>query len=145
MLFRKHFFNTDQSQQIVAAIAAAESRTSGQIKVHVEPRCKGNVLSRAAEVFGKLKMDQTSRRNAVLIYLAHDDRRFAIIGDKGINEVVPEDFWNSTKDDMSFHFKQGQFLTGVVHGINESAKHLAKYFPHSAGDKNELSNEISEG
>jgi uncharacterized membrane protein len=145
MLFRKHFFSTAEKKQIIDAIVAAEKHTSGQIKVHVEPHCKGDVLSRAAHVFHKLKMQKTAMRNAVLIYLAHDDKRFAIVGDKGINDAVPSDFWDSTRNTMSVHFKNGQFVSGVVHGINESAKQLSTYFPHQANDKKEISHDISEG
>jgi uncharacterized membrane protein len=145
MLFRKHLFNSSEKKQIVAAIAAAEMQISGEVRVHTEPHYKGDVMDRAVEVFRKLEMHKTEKRNGVLIYLAYEDKRFAIIGDKGINEVVPSDFWDTTKEAMSTYFKQGQFQAGVIYGINESAKHLAKYFPHSASDKNELSNEISEG
>jgi len=145
VLFRKHLFNSSEKKQIVAAIAAAEMRTSGEIRVHTEPRCRGDVLERAAVVFAKLEMHKTEKRNGVLIYLAFEDKRFAIVGDKGINDVVPVDFWDTTKEEMTKYFKQGQFQAGVIYGINESAKHLATYFPHEAGDKNELSNEISEG
>jgi uncharacterized membrane protein len=145
VLFRKHLFTTSEKKQIVSAIAAAEMRTSGEIRVHIEPRCKGDILARAAQVFSKLEMHKTEKRNGVLIYLAYDDKRFAIIGDKGINDVVPADFWDITKEKMAVYFKQNQFQEGVVYGNNESAKHLAKYFPHNDGDKNELSNEISEG
>ena len=145
MLFKKHLFSSSEKKQIVAAIAAAETMTSGEIRVHVEPRCKGDVLARSAEVFHRLEMHRTAKRNGVLIYLAYEDRRFAIIGDQGINDVVPADFWDTTKNEMSKYFKQGKFETGVIHGIDEAAKHLAVYFPHGEGDKNELSNEISEG
>jgi uncharacterized membrane protein len=145
VLFQKHLFNSSEKKQIVAAIAAAEMQTSGEIRVHTEPRCKGNALDRAAEVFRKLEMHKTAKRNGVLIYLAYEDKRFAIIGDKGIHDVVPPDFWDTTKNEMSKYFKKGQFQEGVIHGINEATKHLAQYFPHESGDKNELSNEISEG
>jgi uncharacterized membrane protein len=145
VLFQKHLFNASEKEHIVATIATAETQTSGQIRVHTEPNCKGNVLDRAVEVFNKLEMSKTEKRNGVLIYLAYKDKRFAIIGDKGINEVVPADFWDSTKDEMSKYFKKGEFKEGVIHGINEVTIHLAQYFPHGSGDKNELSNEISEG
>jgi len=146
VLFKKHLFSPSEKKQIVAAIAAAEMETSGEIRVHTEPRCRGEVLDRAVEVFRKLEMHKTVKRNGVLIYLAYEDKRFAIIGDKGINEAVPSDFWDKTKEEMARHFRQGQFLTGVIHAINESGLHLKKYFPHGAeDDKNQLSNEISEG
>jgi uncharacterized membrane protein len=145
VLFKKHLFNSSEKEKIVAAIASAEMKTSGEIRVHIEPRCKGDVLARAAEVFHKLEMHKTEKRNGVLIYLAYEDRRFAIAGDKGINNLVPADFWDTTKNEMSKYFKQGKFETGVIHGINEATKHLAVYFPPGVDDKNELSNEISEG
>lgn len=145
MLFQKHLFNSSEKKQIIAAIIAAEMKSAGQIRVHTEPRCKGDVLDRAADIFRKLEMHKTEKRTGILIYLAYEDRRFAIIGDKGIHDVVPYDFWNDIKEIMEGYFKQGQFQAGVIYGINETAKHLIKYFPHRAGDKNELSNEISEG
>ena len=145
MLFRKHLFTDSQKQQLVQAIADAEDNTSGEIRVHTEPHCKGDTLDRAVAVFTKLGMDKTELRNGVLIYLAYGDKKFAIIGDKGINEVVPTDFWDTTRNYMAACFKQGNYMEGVEYGIREVGKHLEQYFPHTDGDKNELSNEISEG
>lgn len=146
-MFQKQFFSPDEKKAIVSAIAEAEAMTSGEIRVHIEPRCKhDNPVHRAHEVFYKLGMDKTTHANAVLIYIAHDDRKFAIIGDKGINQVVPANFWEGTKEAMREHFKRGEFYQGVVFAIRETGSHLKQYFPHAPGEsKNELSNEISEG
>lgn len=145
MLFRKHFFSQAEASAIVKAISEAESLTSGEIRVHVEAKSGKDVIARANEVFKALKMQETALRNGVLIYLAFKDKKFAIIGDKGIDEVVPSDFWNSARDSMAAHFRKGSFVDGVLFGIKECAKHLSVYFPAKDGDKNELSNEISEG
>ena len=145
MIFQKHLFTDVQKQQLVNAIVDAEEQTSGEIRVHTEPHCKGESLDRAVEMFKKLGMDQTDQRNGVLIYVAYKDKKFAIIGDKGIHEVVPKNFWESTKNYMAACFKNGNFMEGVEYGIREAGKHLEAYFPHLDGDKNELSNEISEG
>lgn len=146
MLFQKHFFTEEQRKAIVQAIADAEAMTSGEIRLHVEAKCKNeNVLERATEIFFQLKMNKTLHQNGVLIYLAHEDKKFAIIGDKGINEVVPATFWDGTKEVMSGHFKQNEFLEGVLFAIQETGSHLKQYFPLHANDKNELTNEISEG
>ena len=145
MVFHKHIFTDAQKLKLVNAIGDAEEQTSGEIRVHTEPHCKGESLDRAVEVFKKLGMNKTDQRNGVLIYLAFKDKKFAIIGDKGINEVVPKDFWESTRNEMASCFKQGKFMEGVEYGIREVGKHLEAYFPHLDGDKNELSNEISEG
>lgn len=146
MLFDKPLFTAEEKEAIVAAIASAEAMTSGEIRLHIEARCKAdNVLDRGLEVFYHLKMNETAQQNGVLIYLAYADHKFAIIGDKGINAVVPATFWDSVKEVMAGHFKQGEFLQGVVFAIKETGVHLKQYFPLQSDDKNELSNEISEG
>jgi len=141
---KQAFFTNAEKEQIVQAIQEAERMTSGEIRVHLEKKCNGDAYGRALEVFMKLKMNETAKQNATLIYLAYEDKKFAIIGDKGINEVVPTDFWDSTKHNMEGHFKQSQFKEGIIYAITETGKHLKAYFPFLTNDKNELSNEISE-
>ncbi|GGZ19838.1 hypothetical protein GCM10007049_10490 [Echinicola pacifica] len=139
-------FTKAEKEQIVAAIKAAELQTSGEIQVHMESHCKGDVLDRAADVFAKLKMHKTQLRNGVLFYLAVEDKKFAVLGDAGINAAVPEDFWNSIKEEMLLHFKQGQFVAGLVTGIQKSGEALKSHFPYDSDtDENELSDEISFG
>jgi uncharacterized membrane protein len=145
MLFDKPLFTDEQKKAIVLAISDAEAMTSGEIRLHIEPKCKTeNVLDRATEVFFQLKMNETLHQNGVLIYIAQEDHKFAIIGDKGINEVVPANFWDGTKEVMREHFKRHEFFEGVVFAIRETGFHLKQYFPLKEDDKNELSNEISE-
>lgn len=142
----KDIFSDVQKKAIVQAIGNAENMTSGEIRVHIEPKCKKeNVLDCATEVFYRLGMDKTADANGVLIYIAYEDRRFAIIGDKGINAVVPATFWDGTKEVMAGHFKKGEFYEGVLFAITETGSHLKQYFPYSANDKNELPDDISEG
>ncbi|GAA0877570.1 TPM domain-containing protein [Algoriphagus jejuensis] len=139
-------FSPEEKSQIKAAIQSAETRTSGEIQVHIEDRCKGEVLDRAAEVFETLKMYQTKDRNGVLIYLAILDHKFAILGDKGINAAVPADFWESTKELMTSLFRQGKFTQGLIEGIHLAGDQLGAHFPYDqTGDQNELSDDISFG
>ncbi|MBN2638733.1 MAG: TPM domain-containing protein [Bacteroidales bacterium] len=139
----KRFFTQDDQDQIVNAILNAELDTSGEIRVHIETHCKENVLDRAAFMFKKLKMDQTELHNGVLFYLAVKSHKFAILGDAGINAVVPENFWGDIKEQMAENFKQNQFVEGLSVGILEAGKHLKKHFPHHIDDINELPDEIS--
>ena len=141
----KEFLGKENEKLIVEAIARAEANTSGEIRVHIESKCKGEVLDRAAWLFKKLGMQATAARNGVLIYLSVNDRKFAIIGDSGINKVVPIGFWDEIKAIMVSHFKQGEFAIGLVKGIEMSGHQLKQYFPHQADDVNELSDEISYG
>lgn len=145
MIFQKHFFSKQQRNKIIEAIAVAEKKTSGEIRVHVEANCNKEVLERATEIFYQLGMNKTKDANGVLIYIAHEHRKFAIIGDSGINRVVPANFWDGTKEVMREHFKRGEFLEGIVFAVEETGSHLKQYFPHNGDDTNELSNEISEG
>lgn len=139
------FLKASEEQDIVEAIRLAELNTSGEIRVHIEKTSKGDANTRALDVFHTLKMDNTKLQNAVLIYVAIDDKSFVIYGDKGINEIVPNDFWESTKDVIQSHFKSGNFKQGLVDGIIKSGEQLKRYFPYSDLDENELTNEISKG
>lgn len=139
-------FSPEQKAQIVSAIKKAETNTSGEIQVHIENHCKGEVLDRAAEVFETLKMYQTKDRNGVLIYLAVSDHKFAILGDAGINAVVAPDFWVKTKNIMEAHFREGRFTEGLIEGIYHAGIQLGTYFPYDTdADKNELSDDVSFG
>lgn len=139
------FLTHDQEQHVVAAIRDAEKTTSGEIRVHLEKHTEIEILERAAEVFHWLKMDNTIQRNGVLIYVAVEDRSFAIFGDKGINDVVEDDFWESTKDAILEQFKKGDFTKGLINGVLLAGEQLQKYFPWDHTDINELSDEISKG
>lgn len=139
------FLTKDEEQQIIDAIRTAEKNTSGEVRVHIEKTTKIDVYERALEVFHLLKMDNTKLQNGVLIYVAVEDRNFVIFGDEGINNVVDDDFWDSTKNIMQGHFKRGHFKQGLVDGILKAGKQLETYFPWETGDKNELPNDISKG
>jgi len=139
----KAFFSAEQQDRIVAAIKDAESNTSGEIRVHIENHCKGDILDRSAMVFNILKMDKTAARNGVLIYLAVKDRKFSIIGDEGINKVVEKDFWNDVKDVMAEAFRNNNFTEGIVAGIIRVGEKLKKFFPYKNDDVNELPDDIS--
>ena len=145
VFFKKRIFNAAQKEQIVSAIRDAEKLTSGEIKVHVEPKCTGDAMHRALQIFHQLGIHKTTHKNGVLIYLATEDRRFAVLGDSGIHAKVPANFWDGTKEVMKAHFKKGELVEGILFAIRETGSHLAQYFPPSADDKNELSDDISEG
>jgi len=139
------FLSKEEEQKVVQAIKLAEMETGGEIRVHIEASCKGDVLDRAAWLFKSLKMHETALRNGVLIYLSTDDHKFAIIGDAGINAVVPVGFWDDVKDLMVGHFGQGQMTEGFVQGIGRVGEKLKEFFPLQKEDANELSDEISYG
>ena len=139
------FLSHQQQADVLAAISDAESQTSGEIRLHLESRCKGDVLNRAAMVFETLAMHKTALRNGVLFYLATDDRKFAILGDGGINAVVPEGFWNEVKETVIAGLVAGNPSDGLASGIRLAGQQLSAHFPLEANDINELSNDISFG
>ena len=105
MQANNQFLTQDDEQEIIAAIQTAEKETSGEIRVHIEKSTSIAALDRAVEVFHLLEMDKTQLRNGVLIYLASQDKVFAICGDRGIDAVVPEGFWDSTREAMAAQFR----------------------------------------
>ena len=135
--------NREEDQRVVEAIRQAERNTSGEIKVHIENRCKGDVEQRSLYIFDKLKLNETQLRNGVLIYLAIKDHKFAILGDKGINDVVEDGFWNDVKDLMLNQFKEGHFAEGLEQGIMRCGEKLKAYFPYQSDDINEIPDDIS--
>jgi len=137
------FFSDVQKSIIRRSIEAAEMKTSGEIRVHIEQKCKGEAIKAAEKTFGNLKMHETKLRNGVLIYLAIDSRVFAIYGDKGIHEKVQPDFWNYCSSIMESFFRKGEFTDGLKAGIAIAGDQLGKHFPRTDSDKNELTNEIS--
>lgn len=139
----KDFFTAEQKQKIEAAIKEAELNTSGEIRVHIENHCKDDVLDCAAFWFEKLAMHKTELRNGVLFYLAIQDKKFAILGDAGINAKVADDFWNEIKEQMKTEFQKNRFAEGLTNGILTAGEQLKKYFPHQIDDINELNDEIS--
>lgn len=137
------FLSGKEEQEIVEAIIQAEKNTSGEVRVHIEKTTEISHYDRALEVFKMLKMFNTKRQNAVLIYLAVEDHKFVIYGDKGIHEVVPENFWDTTKDAIQEEFKQGNFKQGIIAGVLKAGEELKNHFPYEENDEDELPNEIS--
>ena len=138
-----NILNREEDRRVVEAIKQAELNTSGEIKVHIENHCRGDVEKRSLVVFNRLKLNETQLHNGVLIYLAVKDRKFAILGDEGINKVVEDGFWNDVKDLMQNHFKEGRFAEGLEQGIMCCGEKLKAYFPYQTDDINEIPDDIS--
>lgn len=136
-------FTTEQKEAMVNAIREAEKNTSGEIRIHIENRCKKEVLDRASEVFAELKMHKTAMRNGVLVYIALEDKKLAILGDAGINTKVPSDFWDGIKNQMVEKFKAGQVTEGISEAVLKVGESLKAYFPYQKDDTNELPDDIS--
>jgi uncharacterized membrane protein len=137
------FIPSEGQRRIAAAITEAERHTTGEICVHVTPRCRGDVMKRAVKTFNRLHLYTTKRRNAVLIFVAYDDRKLAILGDTGINEVVPEGFWDNEVEELTRFLKAGRPVDGLCTIIAHMGERLSHYFPGERDDENELSNEVT--
>lgn len=139
----KPFFTDEEEQRIVAAIRAAEKRTSGEIRVFVESRCSYvDAVERAAEIFYGLKMEHTEDRNGVLLYIATKDHQLAIFGDKGIHEKVGTAFWNKEVQKILSEFSKQHYADGIVTVVTEIGEALVAHFPYENEDRNELPDDI---
>jgi uncharacterized membrane protein len=138
------FFSKFDSDRIVAAIAAAERKSSAEIRVHVTRQIPKKLEERALRRFQLLGMTKTAERNGVLFYIAPRARKFRILGDAGIHEKCGEEFWQQVAAAMEGRFRRGEFTEGLVEGIEKVGEVLATHFPWREGDRDELPNEIDE-
>lgn len=135
-------FTDNEKEVLTQAVKEAERLTSGEIRVYVEKKCPGDPLERSAFLFKKMQIHKTEQRNGVLIYLAVQDKKFAVIGDSGINSLAGNHFWDEVKDTMEKHFRNGRFIVGLTEGINMTGETLKRYFPYQSDDINELPDDI---
>jgi uncharacterized membrane protein len=143
MVNQKEFLAMLDQPRIVAAIGAAERETSGEIRIHIEPKANGGDARYVAErTFERLGMTKTALRNGVLLFIASEERVFAIVGDKGIDEKVPAGFWDDIAAKLTLRFGSGEFTDGIIEAITAAGSQLKMYFPRADDDMNELSDEI---
>ena len=143
MFSKKTLVSKSDEARLIKAIQVAELKTSGEIRVHIEKKCKGNVIDVCKQKFEELKMHETKYRNAILFFLAVESKSFAVWGDEGIHQKVSDEFWKSITDCAIGYFKQNDLMTGLEKSVEMCGEKLKLHFPIEADDKNELSNEIS--
>jgi uncharacterized membrane protein len=131
-------------ERIVAAIGAAEKRTSGEIRVVVARHAVADPITTARRHFERLGMTNTAARNGVLILVAPRSRNFAVIGDSGVHEKCGEGFWQELAAAMTEQFRAGQFTEGITLGIERAGALLAEHFPCQPDDRNELPDDVEE-
>ena len=139
------FLDKQAKNKIVEAIRQAERATTGEIRVHVKPRCSEDVLKEAHKTFRRLGMHRAKEHNAVLIFVAPKSRRFAIVGDEGIHQKVGHDYWNAARDAMHHYFSKGDLAGGILAGVRSVGVQLKKHFPDGSGNANGLPDTVSEG
>jgi len=144
-LFRKKEFFTDEEKQIIVeAVQKAEQRTSGEIRVFVEHRCRYvNAIDRAVEIFENLQMHKTKLRNAVIVYVATKDRQLAVYGDEGIHQKVGNEYWANEVVKMINAFNRDNIAEGIAQCVKNIGEALSTHFPYDRNtDKNELPDDI---
>ena len=139
----EEFLTKEEEKKIIEAIRIAETETSGEIRVHIENNSTKHCLDHAKEIFHLLHMDETEEKNGVLFYVAVHTHQFAIIGDSGIDDKVPDNFWNDIKDAVTLELSKGNRADGLVQGVLGAGQKLQEFFPFRQKDRNELSDDIS--
>ena len=143
-LKKKQFFTEEEKKLIVDAVQGAEKRTSGEIRVFVESRCKYvDAIDRAAEIFFGLKMEKTADRNAVLLYVAMKDRQLAVFADEGIHKRLGQEYWNQEIKQLISNFNREDYAAGIRQCVTDIGEALYSNFPFdNKTDKNELPDDI---
>lgn len=140
---QKEFLTTIDRERIVDAIGAAEKLTSGEIRVHIQPKAYGEIRYVAERTFERLGMTKTKERNGVLLFIACEEQRFVILGDSGIDARVPVTFWDDIAASLRDRFQHGDFTAGIVDAIHSAGRELKTYFPRAHDDVDELANDIN--
>ena len=142
-MHQKDFLAALDQDRIVKAISAAEGMCSGEVRVHIQPKAGAEIRADAERTFERLGMTKTDSRTGVLLFIACEQHRFVILGDKGIDEKVPAGFWDEIAAKLTIRFKQGEFTDGIVEAIHSAGEALRHYFPRMHDDVDELANEIN--
>jgi uncharacterized membrane protein len=139
----RRFLGEADLDAVTVAIASAEAGTSAEIRVHLDARCPGEALARAALVFERLGMHRTAARHGVLIYVSIEDRKLAVLGDRGIHERVGQAYWDGLVESVLAHFRGERFRDGLVHAVGEVSAVLRRHFPRRPHDVNEQPDRVS--
>ena len=142
-MHQKDFIALLDQPRIVEAINTAEQLTSGEIRVHVQPRAGGEIRNVAERTFERLGMTKTALRNGVLLFIACEEQRFVILGDEGIDAKVPAGFWDEIAAKLTIRFQHQELTEGIVEAIHSAGEELRHYFPRAHDDVNELTNDIN--
>lgn len=141
---KEPYFSPEEEEQIISAIRLAEEMTSGEIRVHISQKADSDSsLEVTKSIFQELRMFNTQQRNAVLLHISFGSKTFCIFGDEGIDNVVPNDFWETTRDIIQSHFKNGKIVEGICQGVKNVGKELKQHFPLRLDNKNELADDIT--
>jgi len=139
----RSFLSEADLDAIRRAVADAESRTSAEIRVHLDHHCAGEAMARAVAVFERLGMHRTAEGHGVLIYVSIGDHKLAVLGDRGIHERVGQAYWERLVDAVLAHFRAQRPREGLLHAVGEVGTVLARHFPRRPDDVNELSDQVS--
>lgn len=139
----KVFNSSLNHDEIVAAIKEGEAHTSAEIRVFISRRKTDDALKRAGEEFRRLGMEKTADRNGVLLFIAPESQKFALIGDVNIHAKCGQAFWDSVTASITETFRRGEFTQGVVLGVRKAGEILSQHFPRKPDDKNELADEVA--
>ena len=135
----KEFLSHLEHGRISAAIASAEAKSSGEIRVFIQRgEVPGDALPVAEKKFIDLGMHRTAERNAILIFVAPRAQKFAVVGDEGVHKKCGVEFWQRLVDAMRAHFQREEFTEALVEAIESAGELLAQYFPPQDDDRNEL-------
>ena len=130
---------------VEAAVRAAELRTSGELRVCISRFYFWGDVRRAGErAFRHLKMERTRHRNGVLLFVVPLRRRFVVLGDVGIHQLVAPGFWSDVAARLGAAFKAGERTGGLERAVAEIGEALAARFPPAPGPNvNELPDEVA--
>jgi uncharacterized membrane protein len=141
----RRFLSEVDLHAVAAAIGAVEKQTAAEVRVHLDAHCPGDAMAQAVAVFERLGMHRTAERHGVLIYVAIEDRKLAVLGDQGIHDRLGQTYWDRLVQDILAHFRDERPRDGLLHAVGEVGAALRQHFPRRSDDDNELPDQLSIG
>ena len=143
----KQYFTSDDLDQITHAVTASERQTAGEMRVEIRQRRSRQERQMSVEhiarrEFEALGMTGTANRTGVMLFLLLEDKEFCILADEGIHAHVDPETWTTIATSMADKFGRRQFRDGLIEAVKAVGDVLRRHVPRSAGDRNELSDDV---
>jgi putative membrane protein len=113
-----------------------------RLRVTPEPLKRSRVRRAAFQQFLAKGLHQTQGRTGVLIFAAMDERRAEVIADEAVYNKVDKDVWGEALDALTASMKRGDPGTGFVEAVRLCGEILARHFPPTAENPNELPDQV---
>lgn len=107
-------------------------------------RMAERVYQHALRSFYLQGLHHTKQANGVLIFISMLERKVWILGDRGVNAVIPPEQWQELASTLASGIRAGRLMESLAQTIHCIGDILHHHFPYHPDDTNELPDLLSE-